>query len=273
MRVAMKKATVAFMSDQLETVTEALQKCGEFMLIRQEDSVDVRTVSAHILDEEADTALKAYSKYTKPSGGMLSAPTLYTEQEFESDSQNDKTHVIKTVELYEQLNSVEAQIRQCDDEYAELLPYESFPLDADEQNGTRYTSLVIGRIPYSANAKTGQPLDIKDNEKQLISELEEHGFERLRLPYKTGTANEALQKNRQKKQQLEFLYGSIEKELQEASKSKQSVELFYDKEKAKADRAEIPAQLTESTVRESSLVSMANHPPMSVETPLVVFWK
>ena len=274
MKVAMKKATVAFLSEQLEVVTEALQKCGEFMLIRQENSVNVRAVSAPILNEEADTALKAYSKYTKPSGGMLSAPTLYTEQEFEQDSAQDKTHVIKTVELYEQLNSVEAQIRQCDDEYAELLPYEAFPLDAEEQNGTRYTSLVIGSIPYPANAKTGQPLDIiiadneisystfyekgglryfyasvfKDNEKQLLSELEEHGFERLRLPYKTGTAKEALQKNRQKKQQLEFLYASIEKELKEASESMRSVELFYDKEKAKADRAEIPAELTESTV-------------------------
>ena len=69
---------------------------------------------------KAGTALQAYSKYTKSSGGMLSAPTLYTEQEFDRDSQQDKTHVIKTVELYEQLGSIESQIRQCDEEYAEL---------------------------------------------------------------------------------------------------------------------------------------------------------
>ena len=271
----MKKATVAFLSDKLEAVTEALQKCGEFMPVKQQDSVSVRAVSAPILYEEAGTALQAYSKYTKPSGGMLSAPTLYTEQEFYRDSQQDKTHVIKTVELYEKLGSVESQIRQCDDEYAELLPYEELELDAEEQNGTRYTSLIIGSIPYSANAKTGQPLDVitadneidgyvvfyeksgkkyfytfvfKDNEKQYVSELEEHGFERLRLPYKTGTAKDAIQKNRQKKKQLEFLREATEKELAEAAEKKQSVELFYDREKAKTDRAEIPAELTETTV-------------------------
>ncbi len=274
MRVAMKKATVAFLSERLEDVTEALQKCGEFMPIRQESSVTVRAVSAPILYEEAGTALQAYSKYTKSSGGMLSAPTLYTEQEFDRDSQQDKTHVIKTVELYEQLGSIESQIRQCDEEYAELLPFESLELDAKEQNGTRYTSLLIGSIPYSANAKTAQPLDtvceengvsytvfyeksglkyvyvsvFKDDEKQVLSELEEHGFERLRLPYKAGTAKEAIEKNRQKKQQLEFLQQSTEKDLAEAAEKKKNVELFFDKEKAKTDRAEIPAELTETTV-------------------------
>lgn len=274
MRVAMKKATVAFLSDKLEEVTEALQKCEEFMPIRQETSVNVRAVSAPILYEEADTALKAYSKYTKSSGGMLSAPTLYTEQEFDRDSQQDKTHVIKTVELYEQLGSLESQIRQCDEEYAELLPFESLELDAKEQNGTRYTSLLIGSMPYSANAKTAQPLDtvceengleyscfyeksgqrffyvsvFKEDEKELTSQLEQHGFERLRLPYKTGTAKEAIEKNRQKKQQLEFLRDSTEKELVQASEKKKNVELFFDREKAKTDRAEIPAELTESTV-------------------------
>ena len=270
----MKKATVAFLSEQLEPVTEALQKCGEFMIIRQQSSVNVRAVSAPILYEEAGTALQAYSRYTKSSGGMLSAPTLYTEQEFEADSQQDKTHVIKTVELYEQLGSIESQLRQCDEEYAELLPFEQLELDAKEQNGTRYTSLLIGSIPYSANAKTAQPLDtvcgengvsytvfyeksglkyvyisvFKDDEKQVLSELEEHGFERLRLPYRTGTAKEAIQKNRQKKQQLEFLLQSTEKELAEAAEKKKNVELFFDKEKAKTDRAEIPAELTETTV-------------------------
>ena len=274
MRVAMKKATVAFLSERLEDVTEALQKCGEFMPIRQESSVTVRAVSAPILYEEAGTALQAYSKYTKSSGGMLSAPTLYTEQEFDRDSQQDKTHVIKTVELYEQLGSIESQIRQCDEEYAELLPFESLELDAKEQNGTRYTSLLIGSIPYSANAKTAQPLDtvceengvsytvfyeksglkyvyvsvFKDDEKQVLSGLEEHGFERLRLPYKAGTAKEAIEKNRQKKQQLEFLQQSTEKDLAEAAEKKKNVELFFDKEKAKTDRAEIPAELTETTV-------------------------
>lgn len=274
MRVAMKKATVAFLSDKLEAVTEALQKCGEFMPIKQESSVNVKTVSAPILYEEAGTALQAYSKYTKSSGGMLSAPTLYTEQEFEADSQQDKTHVIKTVELYEQLGSVEAQIKQCDEEYTELLPYEEFPLDAEEQNGTRYTSLLIGSIPYASNAKAAPPLDVicadneveysafyeksglkyvyisvlKENEKILQKELEEHGFERLRLPFKTGTAKQAIQKNRKKKQQLEFLRDSTEKELAEAAEKKKSVELFFDKEKAKTDRAEIPAELTETTV-------------------------
>ena len=274
MRVAMKKATVAFLSDKLEAVTEALQRCGEFMPIRQESSVNVRAVSAPILYEEADTALKAYSRYTKSSGGMLSAPTLYTEQEFDRDSQQDKTHVIKTVELYEQLGSVEAQIRQCDEDYAELLPYEGLELDAEEQNGTKYTSLIIGSIPYSAKPKDAQPLDtvcekygisycvfyeksglkyfytsvFKDDEKQVTDELEQYGFEKLRLPYKTGTAKEAIEKNRQKKQQLEFLRESTEKELTEAAEKKKSVELFFDKEKAKTDRAEIPAELTESTV-------------------------
>ena len=274
MRVAMKKATVAFLSDKLDSVTEALQRCGEFMPVRQESSVSVKAVSAPILYEEADTALKAYSKYTKSSGGMLSAPTPCTEQEFDSDDQQDKTVVIKTVELYEKLGSLEAQIKQCDEEYSELIPYEQLELDAIEQNGTRYTSLLIGSIPYSANAKTAQALDVicadneeeysafyekggmryvyicvfKDDEKQLLSELEEHGFERLRLPYKSGTAKEAMQKNRQKKQQLEFLYESTEKELIQASEKKKNVELFYDKEKAKTDRSEIPAELTEKTV-------------------------
>lgn len=270
----MKKATVAFPTDRLEDVTEALQRCGEFMLIKQEDSVNVRTVSAPLLYEEAGTALKAYAKYTKGRGGMLSAPTLYTESEFENDSQNDKAHVIKTVELYEQLDSVKAQIRQCDEEYAALLPYGSLDIDAEERYGTKYTSFVCGKIPYNAKSKNTPPLDaicekygveytgfyessgqkyvyinvFKDDESGLVKELEENGFERLQLPYKTGTAKEAVTKNRQKKEQLEFLLQSVENQLKEAAEKVQSVEFFFDKEKAKADRAEIPANLTESSV-------------------------
>ncbi|MBO4422628.1 MAG: V-type ATP synthase subunit I [Clostridia bacterium] len=272
MIVAMKKATVAFMSDKLEKVTEELQRCGEFMPIVTDSSVSVKAVSTPILDEEADTALKAYSKYRK-SPGMLSGPSVCSEQEFCREDPEEKTRVIKAVELYEKLGSVEVRIKQCDDERAELLPFEALGLDAKDQAGTRYTSTVIGRIPYSANSKNAQPLDVicadnevdytgfadlggqkyfylcvlKENEKELVHELEEHGFERLRLPYKEGTGKEALQKNEKKKQQLTFLYNSISDQLKEESEHAQSVEIFYDREKARADRAEIPADVTEST--------------------------
>ena len=274
MIVAMKKATAAFFRDKLEAVTEALQKTGEFMPTKTEGGSEIRTVNAPILDEEADTALKAYSKYRKPSGGMLYSPTLYSEADFERDSQEDKTRVIKTVELYEQLTSVNSQITRCDEERRELLPYESLKIDAKEQDGTRYTSLITGRIPYSEKSKVRPALDtvceeygieyesfyydsgqkyfytsvFKDDEAEFLQKLTQSGFEKIRLPYKTGTGAEALEKNAEKKQQLEFLKNSIEEQLKAESENAPSVELFYDKEKAKADRAEIPAETTESTV-------------------------
>ena len=275
MIVAMKKATAAFFSDKLEAVTEALQKCGEFMPIRTETSVDAKTVSAPVLYEEADTALKAYSKYRKSkSGGMLSSPALYSESEFERDSQQDRTSVIKAVELYEQLNSVNAQLASCDEERRNLLPYESLALDAGEQEGTKYTSLLLGRMPYSQKSKGRPALDeiceqygvqydgfyeeggqkyfyisvFREDAAELLSALTQNGFEQLRLPYKTGTGGSALEKNAEKKRQLEFMRDSIEEQLKAEAENAQSVELFYDKEKAKADRAEIPAELTESTV-------------------------
>ncbi len=274
MIVAMKKATVAFMSDRLEAVTEALQRCGEFMPIKSEDSVEVKTVSAPILYEEADTALKAYSPYRKGAGGMLSSPTLYTEKEFMSEDQNDRGRVIKTVELYEQQSSLKAQIAACDEEKNELAPYAELSLDAAEQGGTRYTSLVLGKMPYSDKAKSEQPLDalcekygvtytpfyetggqkyfyisvFKDDEAELVRELTENGFEKLRLPYRSGTAKQALEKNEEKRRQLDFLLSDVAAQLEEESKNAAAVELFYDREKAKADRSKIPASLTESTV-------------------------
>ncbi len=275
MIVAMKKATAAFFSDRLEAVTEALQKTGEFMPVEEDGSARVKTVSAPILEEEADTALKAYSKYRKSkSGGMLSSPALYSEEDFTRDNQEDKTSVIKTVELYEQLNSVNAQLASCEEERKALLPYEALTLDASEQDGTKYTSLIIGRIPYSEKSKGKPPLDeicerygvsyegfydesgqkyfylsvFRGDAAELIQALNERGFEQLRLPYKTGTGRQALEKNAEKKQQLEFLKNSIDKQLEAEAEKAQAVELFYDREKAKADRAEIPALLTASTV-------------------------
>ena len=275
MIVAMKKATAAFFRDRLESVTEALQKTGEFMPTETEASTDLKAVNSPILCEEADTALKAYSKYRKSkSGSMLYSPTLYSEADFDSDSQADKTRVIKTVELYEQYNSINAQINSCDEERKGLLPYETLGIDASEQDGTRYTSLLLGRIPYSEKSKTKPALDLiceeygleyedfyydsgqkyfytsvfKDDEAEVLQKLTQSGFERLRLPYRTGTGAEALEKNAEKKEQLEFLKNSVEEQLKAEAENAQAIELFYDKEKAKADRAEIPAETTETTV-------------------------
>ncbi|MBP5206950.1 MAG: hypothetical protein J6330_00665 [Clostridia bacterium] len=79
MIVAMKRATIAFLAESLPRVAEELQKCGEFMPTESESSKSVRTLTAPVLEEEADTALKAYSGYRKKSG-MLSPPQFYTEE-------------------------------------------------------------------------------------------------------------------------------------------------------------------------------------------------
>lgn len=273
MIVPMKRATVAFMADKLGRVTEELQRCGEFMPIVSESSQQVKTLTSPLLEEEADTALKAYSKYRK-KGGMLSPPQTCTEKEFSADDSDEKTHVIKAVELYEKYNSVQVRIKQCDEETEALAPFRDLNIDASDRAGTKYTSTVIGRIPYPAKAKTERPLDavcakygveytafndtagmryfcasvFRADEQDFIAELEANGFEPLDLPYKTGTAAEALKKAAEKKEQLMFLSDSLQSQLEEEAKNAPSVELFYDKEKARADRAEIPAEQTESTV-------------------------
>lgn len=272
MIVAMKRATVAFLSDRLESVTEQLQKCGQFMPIKSEDGKTVRTVTAPILSEEADTALKAYSGYRKKPG-MLDPPQFYTEEQFSADDGDEKMRVIKAVELYEQLNSVRAQLKQCDEEEAALSPYAGLEIDAAELQGTKYTSLVIGKMPYPAKPKTLPPLDalcekygveyetfyeeagqkyftvsvFRDDAEQFLKELNEHGFEPLSPPFRTGTCRQALEKNRQKKEQLSFLESSLQAELSEESANAGAVELFYDREKARADRSEIPAEVTDCT--------------------------
>ena len=273
MIVAMKRATIAFLAESLPRVAEELQKCGEFMPTESESSKSVRTLTAPVLEEEADTALKAYSGYRKKSG-MLSPPQFYTEEQFSADDGDEKTHVIKAVELYEQLNSVRLQIKQCDDERAALLPFSDLQIDAAEQAGTKYTSLLIGKMPYAAKAKTTRPLDrlceeygveyetfheeagqkyfcvsvYRDDAQAFLTEAQQNGFEQLTLPYKSGTCSQALEENEKKKEQLTFIEASLQSQLQEESGHAGAVELFYDREKARADRSELPAQVTENTV-------------------------
>ena len=273
MIVAMKRATIAFLAESLPRVAEELQKCGEFMPTESESSKSVRTLTAPVLEEEADTALKAYSGYRKKSG-MLSPPQFYTEEQFSADDGDEKTHVIKAVELYEQLNSVRLQIKQCDDERAALLPFSDLQIDAAEQAGTKYTSLLIGKMPYAAKAKTTRPLDrlceeygveyetfheeagqkyfcvsvYRDDSQAFLTEAQQNGFEQLTLPYKSGTCSQALEENEKKKEQLTFIEASLQSQLQEESGHAGAVELFYDREKARADRSELPAQVTENTV-------------------------
>ena len=273
MIVPMKRATVAFMRDKLDRVTKELQRCGQFMPIKSENTRQVRTLTAPLLEEEAETALKAYSKYRKKSG-MLSPPHTYTESQFSAEDVEEKTRVIKAVELYEKYSSVQVRIKQCDEEAAAISAFSGLDLDAEELSGTKYTALLLGRIPYPAKTKTVRPLDaisgkygfeytafndvagqryfyasvFREDRDEAVRELEENGFESLTLPYKSGTAAEALKKTEEKKEQLLFLSESLQAQLKEEAENAPSVELFYDKEKARADRAEIPAEQTESTV-------------------------
>lgn len=273
MIVSMKKVTVAFMAADLEKVTEMLQRCGQFMPIKTEETTDIKAVSSPILNEEAETALKAYSKYRKKPG-MLTAAASYTEEEFAAEKSEDKAAVIKAVELYEKLNFTQTQLEQCAAEKAALIPYLELDIDASDFSGTKYTDFIIGKIPYPAKPKTEAPLDavcrgfgvsytvfyeeggkkyfycsvFKDDAEEFLSGLSSAGFEPLSPPYKSGTAKEELSRIEHKIDQLQFVSDSVSKQLEAEAENAPAAELFYDREKAKADRSDIPAYVTDKTV-------------------------
>ena len=272
MIVSMKKAVIAFLPEDLEKITAALQKCGQFMPIATDTASTVKTVSAPLLNEEAATALTAYGKYRK-KGGLLTPPPEYTESEFSEEREDAKKAVIKAIELNERLESADNGLKRCNDEMSELQPFLSLDINAEELESTKYTSVLIGRMPYSAK-QTDPPLDrickdhgityeafyegggmryfympvFRPDEAGIKSELDQAGFEQLSLPYKTGTAKDRQAEISNKISRLEFLKKSVCEELEAESKNAESVELFYDAEKAKADRNELPADKTESTV-------------------------
>ena len=272
MIVSMKKAVIAFLPEDLEKITAALQKCGQFMPIATETASTVKTVSAPLLNEEAATALTAYGKFRK-KGGLLTPPPEYTESEFAEEREDARKAVIKAIELNERLESVNNGLKKCNDELAELQPYLTLEANADELEGTKYTSVLLGKIPYSAK-QTNSALDricedhgvsyetfyegggmrwfympvFRDDEAEIKAELDRAGFEQVSLPFKSGTAKDRQSEITNKISRLEFLKKSVCDELEEESKNAESVELFYDAEKAKADRNELPADKTESTV-------------------------
>ncbi len=272
MIVTMKKAVVAFLPEDIEKITEALQSTGEFMPIATETSSAVKTVSAPALDEEAATALSAYGKYRK-KGGLLTPAPEYSEEEFKKEREDVKKTVIKAIELNEQLESADNGLKRSADELKELEPFLSLTENAEELSDTKYTLVLLGRIPYSE--KNGEnPLDtvsaeyglkyeafydaggmryfympvFREDAEPVRSALDAAGFEPLQLPYKTGTAKKKQAEIKNKISRLEFIKESVGKELEEESQNAESVELFYDVEKAKSDRNEIPADKTESTV-------------------------
>ena len=272
MIVSMKKAVIAFLPEDLEKITAALQKCGEFMPTATETASAVKTVSTPLLNEEAATVLSAYGRYRK-KGGLLTPTPEYTETEFSKERDDVRNTVIKAIELNEQLEGAENGLKKCRAELSELEPFLALGQSAEELSGTNYTSVILGRIPYSAKQKN-DPLEelcerfgvtyeafsesggmryfympvFCDDEAEIKSELDKAGFEPLSLPYKTGTAKEKQAEIQNRMSRLEFIKQSVSEELEAESQNAESVELFYDTEKAKADRSELPADTTESTV-------------------------
>lgn len=273
MIVPMKKAAIAVLSADAAEVVYSLQRLGQFMPTDEEGCREVKTGQTPSLYEEADGALSAYGKYRQKKG-LLSAPAEYTQEQFEQQTEQQKLSVIKAIELSEQLDSVNAQIKRVNESKKALIPYLPLGLDASDAADTRYTRFIFGRVPYLPGTKKPQALDdicaeagltptvfndisgmryfylfvFRTEAGDILTSLAAAGFEPLVPPYRTGTAKDEDRRLSDKLSKLEYTRAQLDNSLSRESENADSVELFYDQEKAKADRSEIPAVSTRSTV-------------------------
>lgn len=271
MIIPMKKASIAFLSSDTRDIVFALQKSALFMPSESEGTV--RTGEAPALDREAEGALAAYGKHRK---SPLSLPE-YTVAEFEAEDDAARLDVLRAIELSEQLDATRAMIRHTEDAKARLIPFEELDCTAEELTKTKYTELYIGTISHPQKSKKPRALDVlkdelgyectvfhsegalkyfylfvfKEDAKRVGEILEEGEFEPITLPYRSGTAKEEAEKLKSRLSQLCFTEKTLTEKLEKEAENSAAVELFYDREKARADRAELPgAQTLQCTVLE-----------------------
>ena len=264
MIVPMKKASIAFISSDTREVVKALQKSGVFMPCDGEGTV--KTGETPALDREAEGALSAYGKHRKT---QMALPE-YTCEEFETEDDAARLNVLRAIELSEQLEATKAREERLKDALLQLEPFMELEIPAQELVPTKYTELLLGRIPYTPKSKSPQTLDIISEEWELVpkafydgggmryfylfvfhsdvraikARLDEAGFEAVRLPYKEGTAKDEAARITSQLSQLAFAEQSLKEKLEKEAENSPSVELFYDREKARAERSELPGSET-----------------------------
>ncbi len=266
MIVPMKKAVLIVLREDRDTVTEALQRCGELMPISPEDSALPSNDGENILRTEQ--ALKILKPYQQKKGMFAPKPEVSV-QELQTPS-DDAQKLLEQIETAsKEMEVASARQSELQARMEELRPWMRMDIPVDSLGGTRLTGIYSGYIDPSkaellwkaAEDRGGAVLQLdtgsqgtavliytyRPEETALLEDLAAIGFSQASPPGE-GLPKDTMAQWEKDLEDARKDFDAAQKRLTELGKQAEKLEIYWDQEEAASARQQTPYGETVQTV-------------------------